>query len=233
MFEPKMSPLPQFVVRDAGTVDGDTAFIISTFDAALSFLDSLGSHEQWGSTPFSHREGWAEETLQQIRDSEHYRLTGAGDGLRIFIVEREWPPAGTETLDAGQVHSRVDVDGRRFLAVGFAFVRENWIPSYIVSQQHLRIGDAERASAVYLEVMVTDRRAGTLGRGAGAALISGIRKYGRSRQKKVLYVDSWADNNKKLVRFVFAAFAYHLELQDLILLTQVLPTAGSSDSRRL
>ncbi|KAI9739842.1 MAG: hypothetical protein M1818_004898 [Claussenomyces sp. TS43310] len=192
--------------QDAGTVDGD--FIISVFDAALPFLDSIGSHEQWGSTPFSHRKGWAEETLQQIRDSEHYRLTGAGDASRIFIVEREWPPKSAEILDVNQVHSRVAVDGQRFLAVGFAFVRENWIPSYIMSQHHLHIGDAERESAVYFEVLATDRRVGSLGRGAGVVLIRGVRNYSRSRQKQMLYMDGWAGNEKKLVRFIFAASAY-------------------------
>jgi hypothetical protein len=205
-----MPTSPQFLVRDAGTVEGDGPFIISAFDAALPFLDSIGSHEQWGSTPFSHREGWAEETLQQIRDSEHYRLKGAGDGdaLRIFIVEREWPAGGAETLDAGQAHSRVAVDGRRFLSVGFAFVRENWVPSYITSQRHLHIGDAERGSVVYLEVMVSDSRVGSLRRGAGAALIRSIRDYSRSRQKKALYVDGWAGNEKKLIKFVFVVSTY-------------------------
>jgi hypothetical protein len=196
---------PQFLVRDAGTVDDDGSFIISTFDAALPFLDSIGSHEQWGSTPFSHRQSWAEETLQQIRDSEHYRLTsnGDGDGLRIFIVEREWPAQSAETLDASQAHSRIAVDGQRFLSVGFAFVRENWFPSYITSQRHLQIEDAERETIVYLEVMVTDSRVGTLRRGAGAALIRSIRDHSHSRGKKVLYMDGWAGNEKKLIRFAF------------------------------
>lgn len=141
----EMPTPPQFLVRDAGAVDSDGPFVISTFDAALPFLDSIGNHEQLGSTPFSHRQGWAKEILQQIRDSEHDRLTGNGDGggLRIFIVERECPAQGAETLDVGQVHSRVAVDGLRFLSVGFAFVRENWFPSYITSQCHLYIGDAE------------------------------------------------------------------------------------------
>jgi len=133
MLQLKMPTPAQFLIRDAGTVDGDAQFIIPAFDAALPFLDSIGSHEQWGSTPFSHREGWTDETLQQIRESEHYRLTGAGDAFRIFIVKRECPAEGAKTLDAGQAHFRVAVDGRRFLSVGFAFIRENWVPYYITS----------------------------------------------------------------------------------------------------
>jgi hypothetical protein len=207
VLEAKMSTPPQFLVRDAGTEEGDGPFIISAFDSALPFLESIGSHEQWGSTPFSHRAGWAEETLQQIKDAERSRLTGAGDkdALRMFIVEREWPAEAesAEILDAGQVHSRVAVDGRRFLSVGFAFFREDWVPPSVTSQRHLQIGDAERRSLVYLEVIITDSRVGSLRRGAGAALIRGIRDYGRSRQKKAFYVDGWAGNERKLIKFVF------------------------------
>jgi hypothetical protein len=51
---------------------------------------------------------------------------------------------------------------------------------------------------------VTDSRVGSLRRGAGAALVRGIRDYGRSRQKKALWVDSWA--GKRLVKYVYVPF---------------------------
>lgn len=193
---------PQFLFREAGLSDTDGPFIISAFDAALPYLESIGSHEQWGSTPFSQREGWVEETLQQITDSERYRLTGEsrdeGGRLRIFIVERENPAEG---VDNQHVSSRT-VDGRRFLSVGLAFVYENWIPSYITAQSHLHIGDAERESSIYLEVVVTDSRVGDLCRGAGAALLRGVRDFGKKIGTKVLLLDGWAGNDRKLIRSV-------------------------------
>jgi len=56
--------------------------------------------------------------------------------------------------------------------------------------------------------MVTGSRIGSLRRGAGAALIHGIRDYGRSKQKSTLYVDGWAGNEKKLIKFVFVVSTY-------------------------
>ncbi|KAL2072899.1 hypothetical protein VTL71DRAFT_12242 [Oculimacula yallundae] len=196
------SVLSQFKFREA--VDTDGPFIVSTFDAALLYLASIGSHEQWGSVPFSRQEGWVEETMQQLVDSEHHRLTGkkgSGDngGLRIFVVELECQIEATEPKHGS---CRI-VDGCRFLLAGVAFVREQWIPSYIAEQSHIQIGDAERASSIYLEVMVSDNRIGELNRGAGPALIRGVREFGRKLGKKVLYVDGWAGNERKLIRSVY------------------------------
>ena len=181
-----MSASPQFLVRKAGSIYSDDQFIISAFDRAPLFLASMGSHEQWGSTPFSHRDGWVEETLGQIRNAEDYDSSdkGNGNGLHILIVETEWPALGAEIPD---VHSRVALDGKRYLSVGFAFVRDQWIPPYIESQPNLHIDDVERECSTYLEVMVTDSGVGTLRHGAGAALIRGICDYSFARGRKTLF----------------------------------------------
>ncbi|PYI01153.1 hypothetical protein BO78DRAFT_401497, partial [Aspergillus sclerotiicarbonarius CBS 121057] len=184
-----MTALPPFLVRDAEPIEADLAFIVSTYDSALPFLDSIGNPDQWGSIPFSQRGDFANETLSELHHSEDYRLTGTSNdnGLRIFIVEREYhdEPLNTELSS----HLRVAADSRRFLPVGFAQTRENWVPTYVKSQPHLQIPDTERDDFIYLEVIVTDSRVGGLRRGAGAALITGIRDYGRSRQKKAFWVD--------------------------------------------
>lgn len=182
-----MASLFPFLVRDAGTIESDITFIISTFDSALPFLHSIGNHEQWGSIPFSQRDDFSKETLRELQHSVEYNLTGISklNGLCIFIVEREYPEESSE-LHNGEDSSylRVAADGRRFLPVGFAYIRENWVPTYVKSQPHLQIPDIELGDFIYLEVIVTDSRVRNLSRGAGAALIHGIRDYGRSRQKK-------------------------------------------------
>lgn len=89
------------------------------------------------------------------------------------------------------------------LSVGFAFVRENWIPKYIVSQEHLSIDYDDRQSCLYIEVMVADHRVDSiLRKGFGTALIQGIKDYGQKHQRRTLFVDGWAGNDKKLIRFV-------------------------------
>ncbi|KAE8369328.1 hypothetical protein BDV27DRAFT_14322 [Aspergillus caelatus] len=199
-----MASAPEFLIRDAGIVEDDDQFVVAAFDAAIPYLTSIGSHEQWGTTPFSHRKGWVDETVQQIKDSKSSARQSDNNKngvLRIFIVEKECNADGPECFDPRLVHYRVSSDRRRYLSVGFAFVRENWIPSYIESQKHLQIPESERESNIYLEVMVTDCRVGSLRRGAGSALIQGIRDYGRKKQKKAFWLDGWAGNDKKLIRY--------------------------------
>ena len=206
ILNPNMTAASPFLVRDAGATEEDTLFIVSTFDSILPELDSIGSHEQWGSIPFSQRGDFTKETMMDLAHSEKYRLTGnsGANGLRVFIVEREYPKDSANSSDREiSAYIRGAADGRRYLPVGFAYVRENWVPDYVKSQPQLQLPDTERDEFLYLEVMVTDTRVGSLRRGAGAALIRGIKDYARSRQKQALWVDSWAGNGRKLVKYVY------------------------------
>ncbi|OJI79793.1 hypothetical protein ASPTUDRAFT_34039 [Aspergillus tubingensis CBS 134.48] len=205
-----MATQAPFRVRPAETTPTDQAFIISTFDSSLTFLALIGSHEQWGSTPFSERGDFAQETLKELHHSEEYHLTGKSnmDGLRIFIAEREYHHDDEEPKESLSPHLRVGSDGQCFLPVGFAYVRENWIPKYVKSQNHLPMPIIDTSSTdiegfLYLEVMVTDGREGRreLSRGAGAALIRGLREYGEARGMRALWVDGWAGNERKLIRY--------------------------------
>ncbi|PWY65993.1 hypothetical protein BO70DRAFT_374841 [Aspergillus heteromorphus CBS 117.55] len=212
---PPPSPSP-FQIRDASTNTNpsDTPFIISTFDSSLTYLSSIGSIDQWGLTPFSERGDFPTETRKEIQQSETNQRTGSNisNGLRIFIVEREYTHTHPEAGDTPP-HLRLTADGKRVLPVGFAYVRENWVPGYVASQTQLAVpvpvpvpvpgteGEGEGEGFLYLEVIVTDTRVGELRRGAGAALIRGIREYGRERGMRALWVDSWAGNGRKLVRY--------------------------------
>jgi hypothetical protein len=61
---------------------------------------------------------------------------------------------------------------------------------------------------LYVEVMVSDNRTKDLFHGVGAALLREVRKYGRSLGKKVLYLDGWAGNERKLIRLVCTLSCY-------------------------
>ncbi|KAJ5125739.1 hypothetical protein N7448_005054 [Penicillium atrosanguineum] len=170
-------------------MERDITFIVSTFDSTLQFLDVIGSHEQWGSIPFYQRGDFSKEMLMGLQHSEEYRLTGRSNvnGLRIFIVGIEYPGESTEPCN-GEIHSHLHVaaDGRHYLPIGFAFTRENWAPASVKSQPHLQILEANLGDFLHLEAIVADTHVGSLRRGAGVALIRGIRDYGRSRQEKAL-----------------------------------------------
>lgn len=235
-----MSKSPRFHVREAESSFGDDKFVLAAFDSALPYLASIGSHEMWGLTPFSQRDGWAAKTSQQVKDAESYRLTGQGEALRIFIVEAELPAAVGEgrpgsdlrilkdATDKGhELQTRIrPEDGRHALPVGFAFVREDWIPQYIASQEHLGLEDAERNSCVYIEVMVADHRVSSeLRKGSGAALIQRIREYGQRTQRRALFVDGWAGNDKRLIRLVFLCLETAYEHRRLNITWQLLYAA--------
>lgn len=188
-----MTSSTKFHVRQAETAKGDGEFIIAAFDSALPYLASIGSQEQWGLIPLSKRDGWSAETLQQVADAEVYRLTGAGDALRIFIVEAILPQ------ERGTHNSLIDPEIA--VPVAFAFVREDFIPEYVLPQDHLRIEDAE--SCVYIEVMVANHQIdNTLRQGSGGAFIREVKNLGRKQNREVLFVDGWAGNDRKLIRSV-------------------------------
>lgn len=118
------------------------------------------------------------------------------DGLRIFLLEAE-----VAKIDVQEgMHSRGTDDGSRFVSVGVAFVRGNWIPSYLPTATVARTGQVKREDGLYIEVMVSDARAKDVFCGVGAALIQEVREFGRSCGKKVLYLDGWAGNGEKLIR---------------------------------
>ncbi|KAK1448075.1 acetyltransferase [Colletotrichum cuscutae] len=178
-------------VRDTGLASHDAEFIVEAFDSTLAPLAAMGSGAMWGSQPFSRKDGFVEETLKDVAASERYRTTGEGDALRIFIAEVEY---------------RAAEDGKRYVSVGAAFVRTNWLPGHVKRQYNKeeKIRDeleGKKDGFVYLDVIVTDYRTGRYRKGAGEALIRRAKEYGVEEGMQVLYVDAWAGNEKKLNRF--------------------------------
>ncbi|GKT43061.1 uncharacterized protein ColSpa_03242 [Colletotrichum spaethianum] len=195
-------------LREGGVLPHDDTFIVEAFDSTISYLEAIGSGGMWGSRLFSETEGFMEETAEDIRKSERYRTTGEGDALRIFIADVGVEPSAiplpnSTTKPPGPRYWTAD-DGTRMLSVGVAFVRENWLPGHVKSQFHV---DAIRTELqgnegfVYLDVLVTDFRTGHHRKGAGEALVRKAKDYGLEKKMKVLYVDAWAGNGRKLVEF--------------------------------
>ncbi|KAK8140479.1 hypothetical protein PG984_000545 [Apiospora sp. TS-2023a] len=205
-----------FHMRDAGLLSNDTEFLVAAFDSTLPYLQSIGGGEMWGPTPFSEKDGFVAETQESITQSESYRRTGTGDKVRVFIAEVEIGgvdedkevTSGTVT-GTGSLRTRVGADdGRVWLAVAAACVREGWAPEYVRSQAHLRLPKEEEGKEgttgdsgfAYLEVMVADHRTGRHHRGAGAALLQLLTQHYREKGSGTMYVDAWAGNGRKLVK---------------------------------
>jgi hypothetical protein len=190
-----------FNIRDASLAK-DKDFIICVFDASLPYLESIGSQAQWGSTPFSQQPGWIAETQGQIQESERNSISNTTDALRILVLEVEATKLDVHDIDCKDMHSRTEDDGRCFVAVGFAFVRGNWLPDYLHASIIAKVDQAHLDETLYIEVIVSDSRMKDRFRGIGAALLREVRKWGDSRGKKTLYLDGWAGNGRKLIRQV-------------------------------
>ncbi|KAJ0166892.1 hypothetical protein CTA2_5388 [Colletotrichum tanaceti] len=193
-------------VRDGGVVPHDAPFIVEAFDSTVPHLAAIGSGEMWGS-PFSEKEGFAEETADDVRKSDKYRTTGEGEALRIFVAEVNVEPGAAapfpdSAAERPGLRYRTADDGTRMLSVGAAFVRDNWLPGHVESQFHVDAIRAElegNAGFAYMDVLVSDFRTGHHRKGAGEALLRRAVDYGLEKGMKALYVDAWAGNERKLV----------------------------------
>ncbi|KAE8141699.1 hypothetical protein BDV38DRAFT_279048 [Aspergillus pseudotamarii] len=172
-----MTTAPEFLIRDAGIVKDDDQFVVVPFDAAIPYLTSIGSHEQWGRTPFSHRKRWGGGTTQHRKDSKSSALQNyekKNSVLRISIVENECNADGPKCFNPRLAHYRVLSDRRRYLC------------------EHLQIPESnERATSIsksWLQIVES------------LFIAPGSGKCGRKKQKEAFWLDGWAGNDTKLIR---------------------------------
>lgn len=186
-----MPQTSEFHIRHASSADDDAQFIVAAFDSTLPYLSSIGAGGMWGETPFSEKDGFEQETIESVQKSEHQ-----DDCLKIFIAEVE-----SSVTTAASVYAE---QSERRTRVGLAMIRENSLPTYITEREEMKpeVDGAKRF--VFLEVMISDYRTSPLHKGAGAALIEAIKRYGRENEKDTLYVDCWAGNDAKLNRSGFS-----------------------------
>ncbi|KAI0451676.1 acetyltransferase [Xylaria acuta] len=196
-----MSPTPTFHIRGLREGREDGEFMIAAFDASLAQLAAIGSGGQWGSAPLSER-GVLDDQTKIFEQAQRYQLTGEGDPIRIFVIEAEIENADDDL--PASVLVRTDDAGKKFLAVGSVMLSEGLYPRYM--RAHFE-KDAIRKELdgtkdyIYVEGLVTDFRAGPWRKGAGAALLEHSRQFCRERGKRILYLDAYAGNGRKLIKY--------------------------------
>ncbi|KAL2261062.1 hypothetical protein VTK26DRAFT_4750 [Humicola hyalothermophila] len=182
-----------FRIRDAlpSPSHTDAKFITSAFDSCIPHLATIGSATQWGTVPLSSaRPDFTSRHINAIADAEKYRLTGAGDPVRVLIAEAVLPTG-------------------EYIAVGAATLRGGYLAPYILNQKHLqettsKVLAKERGEFMFLDILVTNFSEATkeYRKGAGAALVKFAREWAREELgMSAMYVDCWAGNEGKLVRF--------------------------------
>lgn len=182
-----MAELGRFKIRHADVERDDAQFMTAAFDSCLPFQASIGSEAQWGSQLFSQVEGFLAKQQRAIEDANKYRLTGEGESYQVWIAETERDGDG---------------DGETGLVpVGHATTRANFWPDYVSNQNHLKDLTTTAKNFTFLVVLVTDFTAGPLRKGVGATLIQHVKACAENEKRDTIYVDCWAGNNGKLVRY--------------------------------
>ncbi|KAI1826060.1 acetyltransferase [Xylaria intraflava] len=196
-----MSGAPTFHVRELGEGSEDVQFMMDAFDSTLPRLAAIGSGGQWGSVPASERSN-VNDLLKSLGQARRYRSTGEGDPIWFFIIETEIPSTALDELPAS-VHVRTSND-KKFLAVGCVKLSEGICPHYIrghFDKDIIRKELEGNTDYLYLEALITDYRTGSWRKGSGAALVEYSRHFCRGRGKTVLYLDAYAGNDGKLVKW--------------------------------
>ncbi|KAI0183677.1 hypothetical protein EV127DRAFT_446288 [Xylaria flabelliformis] len=198
-----MSSTPTFHIRSLREGIEDGEFMIAAFDASLAQLASIGSGGQWGSKPLSER-GRLDERTKIYEQAQRYQSTGEGDPIRIFVIEAEIPSSVNADELPTSVYIRTDDAGKKFLIVGSMMLSEGLYPHYM--RQHFEKESIKKEldgtkDYIYVEALITDYRAGPWRKGSGAALLEYSRRFCQERGKRILYLDAWAGNGRKLVKY--------------------------------
>ncbi|RBQ75736.1 hypothetical protein FVER53590_29272 [Fusarium verticillioides] len=196
-----------FQIRDAGSSSEDAEFIVAAFDSSLPFLTETGNAGQWGTIPFSQRDGFLKGTQDDIAQSETFRLSGQGERRRIFIADIQETHFGDDAVD---LNRRKDHDtSKSLISVGAAMILDDEFASHIRSIAVLEpyVAAAEkRGGFVFLDFLITDHRVPSERRkGAGLALLEHVKAYAYEHGKLAIFLDCWTGGTDKLVRYYESA----------------------------
>ena len=200
-------------VRDAGTAPDDVDFLVAAFDSTIPQLLKTGNGGQWGATLFSAKDGFAQETRDDVAQSQRYSATGEGQPIRMFISQ-------VETTDCSEsaTSAWTDDTGRMFTSTGMVTMFEGEFSKHVTgiaalkphAEAALKAGDF-----VWIVVLITDYRTGSKRAGAAAALMHKVRAHALQRGMKAVYVDCWTGGSAKLVPY-YEKFGY-IPIQEYII----------------
>ncbi|KAJ6445468.1 acetyltransferase (GNAT) family domain-containing protein [Purpureocillium lavendulum] len=102
--------------------------------------------------------------------------------------------------------TRTTPSGARYLPVGLMTIRDGAFSRHVSANLQLRphtqrARDEHSGGFIYIDVVVTDFRAGRHRVGAGAALLRAATAYARDRGRRAVYLDCWTGGTRKLVPY--------------------------------
>lgn len=187
--------MPAILIRPATTATDDGLRLIRNFDSQLSWLSSIGSSAQWGSSPRSNEESQLVRYRGKVESSERgWNDAFSRDLIKIYIAEvelraNELLPELLEltTESTGEI-LRLPVAGMILQGRSSEYV-QSVIPE-----------NDDNDPFLYLFYLLSDRRTASYGKGAGAALISHAKDEALKLGVRRLCVDCWSGNDGKLVK---------------------------------
>ncbi|KJZ76020.1 hypothetical protein HIM_04476 [Hirsutella minnesotensis 3608] len=188
--------MPPIHIRPASTALDDGLRLLQNFDSQLPWLSSIGSSAQWGASTRSDREDVRAEYRGKVERSERgWDDPWTRDWVRAYVAEVQ---VKREDLSPELLELAIEntTDTVRLPVAGM--VLQGRSSEYV---RGLVPENDDGDPFVYLLYLLSDRRTGELGKGAGAALIAHARDETRKLGFGRLCVDCWRGNDSKLVQY--------------------------------
>lgn len=186
---------PRYHIRSASSAKEDGKKILEFTDSQLPYLAKIGSVGQWGSASVSIRDATQQKYKGLVERSEEEQTWGP-DWIQIFVLDVEVKSDEVPEDFRSSAISHDQRDGHVTLPVA-AVILEGRSSDYI--RPVLPEYDTQDPF-LYVRYLVTDRRVGSLSKGAGQKLLAHADDVARSIGVGRLCLDGWNGNNYLLVK---------------------------------
>ncbi|EME45704.1 hypothetical protein DOTSEDRAFT_62184 [Dothistroma septosporum NZE10] len=182
--------MSKFSIRPASIQREDDDLFLNLWDSQLPWLAEIGSDGQWGSRSIREARPEAGDKVRNWITQGERRESWGADWCRAFVAEIEAPQnLGTETRGDSMRPTSVPVAAISLEAKPAAYIKS------ILPRQD------EIDPFVYIGFLMSNRTAGELSKGAGAALIEHAKYKSASCGIRRLCLDCFRGNNRKLVEY--------------------------------
>ena len=187
---------PTFYIRPASLAARDNERLLAFFDSQLQWLETIGSHAQWRSSPRGDKEPFQKKFHSKIQRSEaRIGKPYKSDWNRAYILEAE-VDADSLSAELRQLSEPPNENGRARVPVA-GMILESKSADYVRSVLPEKDDDDP---FIFLDYLLSDRRTSSINKGAGAFLINHAKDEARQLGIRRITLDCWAGNHRKLVR---------------------------------
>ena len=181
-------------IRPASSAADDGLRLLHNFDSQLPWLATVGSSEQWGSSPRSAEEELRAKYRAKVEKSEiEWDRPFSKDWTRAYIAEVEVAEEDV-TAELRELTAQGTKGNLRLPVAAMILAGESmeYVRSILPAQD-------ENDPFVYLAYLLSDRRTRPMGKGAGAELISYAKEETNKLGLNRICTDCWRGNDRKLV----------------------------------